>query len=618
MCGIAGSVDWLTPAQPSVLRAMEKTLCHRGPDEGSIWLDQHCGFAHRRLRVIDLSPLASQPMSNPGGNLRIIFNGEIYNFKELRKQLETSAFSFRSQSDTEVLLRAYEAWGEEAFQRLRGMFALAIWDSRAQKLTLARDRFGKKPLFYSASETRFVFASELTALRCVPNQRLTISKEAFREYLEFGYVHAPRTILADVEQLCPGCVAIWTQKGLTVRPYANLSEVATQSGEDIAEVSEERIDELLRKAVASRLVADVPVGCFLSGGIDSTLVAAHARQSAGTSLRTFTVAFDDSRMNEAPWARAVAQHLGTDHHEVSIRPESIIAEFEEILASLSEPIGDDSYIPTYVISRETGREVTVALSGDGGDELFCGYDKYRQLFTSQRIRKLIPAAALTAAGSVIDQYGSDRLSKGLAVAGAKTPEASARWLSTLWKENELELLLQAPASSCHDFFSAAWKRYAGCSLLEQFMLVDMETYLPGDILAKVDRASMAHGLEVRSPFLDEDLVASALQVQTRARPGKPMLHTLLSRHLPLKLIQRPKQGFGMPINEWYRGPLRRVLEHYTSPGRLRARGLLNCEAVQQFVQLHLSGRRNFGRKLHALIAFEIWSDRFFGEAQSLA
>jgi asparagine synthase (glutamine-hydrolysing) len=303
-----------------------------------------------------------------------------------------------------------------------------------------------------------------------------------------------------------------------------------------------------------------------------------------------------------------------------ISPQSVVDEFPDILSRASEPIGDDSFLPTFLISRETRREVTVALSGDGGDELFCGYNKYRQFSAAQRLRRLFPRAARTAALSLIGPRGGDGLKKRLEALAAPNDESLARWLSTLWKEQELEELIdpRVRSRSKSDAFSSAWNRRRTFPALERFMITDMETYLTGDILTKVDRASMAHGLEVRNPLLDQSFVAAAFQLACRAHPGKIILKEMLARRVPRRLFERPKHGFGIPVNDWYRGPLRSVLENYTSSPRIRNRGLLNAETVRSFVQSHLTGRRNFGRKLHAIVAFEIWADRFFGEDQASA
>jgi asparagine synthase (glutamine-hydrolysing) len=620
MCGIAGYVSWDAPPSAAILRAMEKALVHRGPDEGSIWSNEVCGLAFRRLRIIDLSPLAAQPMSNETGDLRLIFNGEIYNFPELREQLEALGHKFKSQSDSEVVLHGYESWGKSLFEKLRGMFAFAIWDDRQQQLVFARDRLGKKPFFFAVDGGRFVFGSELPVFRHVPGLTLTISPAAFNEYVEFGYVPSPNTILQEVKELPAGHFGTWNRQGLSLHSFWALPETPPERDETIGmRAGAETLEAPFRDAVACRLISDVPLGCFLSGGIDSSLVAAYAQDLVSGRLKTYTVGFKNSPMSESADAAQVARHLGTDHHEIMISPELVIDEFVEIVSQSSEPIGDDSFLPTFVISRETRREVTVALSGDGGDELFCGYTKYNQFAMARRLRRLVPSAVTNATLSLVGHRGGDRVTKSLEALAAPNDESAARWLSSLWKESELETLLEPAVSRSEpDAFSASWNRRREFSPLERFMVTDMDTYLRDDILVKVDRASMAHGLEVRNPLLDQRFVTAAFQLAGRARPGKTILREMLANRVPRRLFERPKHGFGMPVNDWYRGPLRSVLERYTASARIRRRGLLNAETLQRFVQSHLSGRRDFGRKLHAIVAFEIWADRFFGESEALA
>jgi asparagine synthase (glutamine-hydrolysing) len=616
MCGIAGYVSSGSPPSAAILRAMEGSIVHRGPDEGSVWFDERCGFAHRRLRVIDLSPLAAQPMANETGRLRTVFNGEIYNFAELRKQLEALGHTFNSHSDTEVLLHGYESWGTDLFVKLRGMFAFAIWDSVAQNLVVVRDRLGKKPFFYAIHAGCFVFGSELTVFRHAPALSLSISSSAFREYIEFGYVQSPQTILDEVSQLPAGHFGIWDGRDFSSQVYWSLPEDPPPRDEGIdVQSCVGQLEEPLRDAVACRLISDVPLGCFLSGGVDSSLVAAYARELEPGRLRTFTVGFENSSINEASHAAAIARHLDTDHQEIMISPGSVIDQFAEIFSRASEPIGDDSFLPTFLISRETRREVTVALSGDGGDELFCGYDKYDQFAKARRLQRLVPRAARTAALSLIRSCGGDRVEKSLAALASPDDVSLARWLSSLWKKPELAALVEPSidGENGFDHFAFSWHRRREFSPIERFMITDMDTYLKDDILAKVDRASMAHGLEVRNPLLDQWFVHAVLECVCRVRPGKIVLKEMLARKVPRSLFERPKHGFGMPINDWYRGPLRSLLENYTCPERIRNQGLLNSDTVQRFVSLHVSGQRNFGRKLHALVAFEIWADQFFGE-----
>jgi asparagine synthase (glutamine-hydrolysing) len=617
MCGLAGYIDWNRGADSNVLRAMETCIEHRGPDEGRTWTDGVCGLVHRRLRIIDLSAAAAQPMSNEDQSLWVVFNGEIYNFPELRAELLKLGHTFASHGDTEVLVHGFESWGTALFARLRGMFAVAFWEKRARRLTLVRDRLGKKPLFFAKTSGGLAFGSELPVFKNVPGLSLSLSRAAFAEYIEFGYVHAPRTILNEVQALRPAHYAVWSEAGSETQPYWQLPEkpIATSRREDTPEAAAIALDMPLRDAVACRLVSDVPLGCFLSGGIDSSLVAALAQQSLGTPLRTYTVGFSDSHMDEARHAARIARHLGTEHHELIIEAGRIAGEFIDILARLPEPSGDDSFVPTFAISRETKHHVTAALSGDGGDESFAGYAKYRQFQTAQQWQGPFPRAWRALASLP----WPDRVKKSIEALSAENPCELARWLSTLWKRPELEVIL---AHADHtpegdDFFSAAWQRRAGFGAIERFMLTDIETYLADDILPKVDRASMAVGLEVRSPFLDQRLMEAALSFPSRAglqNGGKDVLKRILEKHVPRALFERPKQGFGIPIEKWFRGPLRSTLLEYTSPERIRRRGLLNPQVLTSYVNAHIDGRRNFARKLYAVLAFEVWADRFFGRS----
>ena len=617
MCGIAGLVDFEKPPEEGTLRAMERALVHRGPDEGGVFLAGGCGLAHRRLRIIDLSVAAAQPMANEDGRLRVVFNGEIYNFHALRAELERLGHQFRSRSDTEVLLHGYESWGLDLVGRLRGMFAFALWDGNAGKLVLARDRLGKKPLFYSILASRLAFGSELGVFKALAQWPLQICAPAFQQYVECGYVPGSRSILEGVQRLAAGHYAVWDRAGLRSHRYWSLPHQPTvrRSGSAVDAALELEAD--LREAVVCRLESDVPLGCFLSGGVDSSLVAALAQESLSRRLETYTVGFDHGTTSEAAHARAVAKHLGTDHHELGVDASSVHREFEEILSCAAEPVGDDSYVPTFLISRETRRHVTVAISGDGGDELFAGYTKYGQFQAARKLQRLpLPWELLARCP------WNDRMQKSLQAIARPDAMELARWLSTLWKRCEIDCLLVHPSAAAGpaDPFEQSWRLREGFPAIERWMLADMENYLEGDILTKVDRASMAVGLEARSPFLDAEFVTRALQWPVHAQlngGGKAILKAMLARRLPARLFQRPKQGFGMPIDDWFRGPLRHLLQRYTSAERIRRRGLLQPGTLSQVVQQHLSGRRNFGRKLYAIVAFEIWADRFFGPGTTL-
>jgi len=620
MCGIAGYVDFRNAPEEATLRSMERALSHRGPDEGRIWKQGPCGLVHRRLRIIDLSPAAAQPMTSEDGRLWTVFNGEIYNYRTLREELLTLGHQFKSRCDTEVILHGYESWGLDLFRRLRGMFAIALWDSQAAEMVLARDRVGKKPLFYATGPEWLAFGSELPVFKFVKNFPLRVSPAALREYAEFGYVQSPGSILKDVRRLRAGYFTVWNRTGWREQAFW---ELGTKSPADRPEgdpaQAAEALESALRDSVVCRLESDVPLGCFLSGGIDSSLVAALAQRALNGKLKTYTVGFRDSAMNEAPHARAVATHLHTDHHEIMVAPETLQAEFESILALAPEPIGDDSFVPTHLISRETRKHVTVALSGDGGDELFAGYDKYRQFGTARRLQRWLPLPWRTLASLPL----GDRRQKAAEALANDDPRQLARWLSSLWKRRELPELLSTPVSAepNENLFEQRWEAWRDFPEVERWMLTDVETYLEGDILTKVDRASMAIGLETRSPFLDHLFIEQVLRWPSHAdtaRGGKAILRRILANYVPEELFHRPKGGFGLPVEEWFRGDLRPLLLKYTNPARIRQRGLFCSEPIEQAVQQHLSGRRNFARKLYAIVAFEVWSDRFFGEGVALA
>jgi asparagine synthase (glutamine-hydrolysing) len=618
MCGIAGLVDLQRLPEEAVLRAMDRCLTHRGPDEGGIWTSPQVGLVHRRLRIIDLSPLGAQPMGNEDGRVQVVFNGEIYNHHQLREELTRLGHKFRSRSDTEVLVHGYESWGTGLVPRLRGMFAFAIWDDPARALLLARDRLGKKPLFYREDSGRLVFGSELDVFKAAGQGALQLSLPSFRRYLEYGYVPGPDTLLQGVHRLPAGHLAVWREGGLKLEQYWALP-VAPEAGRAAGSLEEaaRALEPLLRDAVGCRLESDVPLGCFLSGGVDSSLVAALAAESLGRPLKTYTVGFVNSATSEAAYARQVVERLGAEHHELPVDPITMVTEFEEIVSHAAEPLGDDSYVPTFLISRETRRFVTVALSGDGGDELFAGYAKYAQYLSARRLLG-VPGPW----GLLARLAPNDALHKRAAALATRRPVELARWLSSLWKRHDLaEVLPSAAGLSESDPFELSWNQRHAYPEVERWMLTDMETYLEGDILMKVDRASMAVALEARSPFLDGPLVDEVLRWPGRAvlaGGGKAILKHILGRRLPVELFKRPKQGFGMPLEQWFRGELKDVLLRSTAPDRIARRGLLKPEALERVVQAHLSGRRNFARRLYAVVAFELWADRFFGPGVTLA
>ena len=586
---------------------MTAEMVHRGPDEGGIWVADGCTLGHRRLRIIDLSASGAQPMTDEAQRIAVVFNGEIFNYRELREQLQERGHAFVGRSDTEVILRGYQEWGEKVVSKLLGMFAIGLWDAKAKKLLLARDRYGKKPLFYSHKEEELSFASELEALLAAEGGIPKISGEGFASYLRYGYVPGSDTVLPQVLQLRAGHLLQWQAGKFQQTTFGDAPVYRSRVMKDGEFLHQ--LDTRLQAAVEARLISDVPLGCFLSGGIDSSLVVAYARKIYGPKLKTFTVSFPGTMRDEGDYGKKVAEILGTDHHTIQIEAQDMEKHYIETLQRCPEPLGDDSFLPTYFISCATRRYVTVALSGDGGDELFGGYPKYRQIRVAAALH---PFAPFMPAGLL--SLLPDRWAKAGELAQAPAEWSRALWLSSLWKESELKVVLEKPltARKGQTFFKIEWEKHRRASLEERFAMTDVATYLEGSILRKVDRASMAASLEVRAPLLDErilDLTVTAGVRDTALGKQKRALRTLLSRHLPLEIFRGAKRGFGLPIDEWFRGGLRVALMKYTDVERLRKGGLVDPQAVARIRDDHLSGRRNYGRKLHALVAWEVWREK---------
>jgi asparagine synthase (glutamine-hydrolysing) len=606
MCGIAGVVS-SKRIDPSRAEKMTAEMVHRGPDEGGIWVADGCTLGHRRLRIIDLSASGAQPMTDEAQRIAVVFNGEIFNYRELREQLQERGHAFVGRSDTEVILRGYQEWGEKVVSKLLGMFAIGLWDAKAKKLLLARDRYGKKPLFYSHKEEELSFASELEALLAAEGGIPKISGEGFASYLRYGYVPGSDTVLPQVLQLRAGHLLQWQAGKFQQTTFGDAPVYRSRVMKDGEFLHQ--LDTRLQAAVEARLISDVPLGCFLSGGIDSSLVVAYARKIYGPKLKTFTVSFPGTMRDEGDYGKKVAEILGTDHHTIQIEAQDMEKHYIETLQRCPEPLGDDSFLPTYFISCATRRYVTVALSGDGGDELFGGYPKYRQIRVAAALH---PFAQFMPAGLL--SLLPDRWAKAGELAQAPAEWSRALWLSSLWKESELKVVLEKPltARKGQTFFKIEWEKHRRASLEERFAMTDIATYLEGSILRKVDRASMAASLEVRAPLLDErilDLTVTAGVRDTALGKQKRALRTLLSRHLPLEIFRGAKRGFGLPIDEWFRGGLRVALMKYTDVERLRKGGLVDPQAVARIRDDHLSGRRNYGRKLHALVAWEVWREK---------
>ncbi|MDR3623157.1 MAG: asparagine synthase (glutamine-hydrolyzing) [Paludisphaera borealis] len=648
MCGFAGLLDSSRSAQGEapvdVAQRMVRTLRHRGPDDEGAWSDPEAGFGvgFRRLSIVDLSPLGHQPMESVGGRFVLAFNGEIYNHRSLRRDLEARGRGgFRGNSDTEVLLQAIELWGlEDAVRRFVGMFAFALWDRRERRLHLVRDRVGEKPLYYGRSGSAFLFGSELKALRAYPGFNAEVDREILAPYLQFGYIPAPFSIYKGIFKLIPGTILTVTADRADVEPtpipYWSAARAVEAGRADRLDQMDERgaVDQLeclLRDAVGQQMVADVPLGAFLSGGIDSSVVVALMQAQSDRPVKTFTIGFHEKEFNEALHARLVADHLGTEHTELYVTPEEAMAVVPELPAIYDEPFADASQIPTLLVSRLARRDVTVSLSGDGGDELFAGYPWYRwspdvwkcigwmpralRLATARALVGLPTATWDRIFGGVgrllpseVGRFASgDRMHKlALLVAKSNGPEDGCRNLLGQWGGAPPLLGEAKPRESWVNGDLEPDRD----DVLGLLMYIDLVDYLPDDIMTKVDRSSMAVSLESRAPLLDHRIVEFAWRLPKAMRirdgRGKWLLRQVLYRHVPAELIDRPKMGFVVPIDAWLRGPLRDWAEALLDEDRLRSEGFFDPVPIRRKWEEHLSGKRNWQHELWRVLMFETW------------
>jgi asparagine synthase (glutamine-hydrolysing) len=632
MCGIAGLLDFAGGERESLLRtvgAMAAALKRRGPDDAGVWADQHAGIAlgHRRLAVVDLSEAGRQPMHSACGRYVVVFNGEIYNHQALRKQLLERGHLFHGESDTEVLLAAIVEWGlEGALFRAVGMWALALWDRRERLLWLARDRIGEKPLYYGRAGAAFVFGSELSALHEHPVGLGEIDRDALAAYLRFAYVPAPYSIYSRFRKLLAGSIVKVTAEGHCSEPvrYWHLTDVARAGLEDPlrcgAGEATEQAHAVLDEAVRLQTLADVPVGAFLSGGVDSsTIVALMCRHT--TRVGTFTIGFADRSFNEADHARAVARHLGTEHTEVEVTSSDAMAVIPKIPEIYSEPFADSSQIPTYLLSALTRRYVTVGLSGDGGDEVFGGYDRYAwadRIWGGIRLlphahRKLLARTMTSLPPSAVNFLGrgqhrlGDRMHKLAGLIEAASPGNLYMRLVSQWHDPEpvLRRGIEPPT-----FLGEQVRNPALADFRQQVLLLDTMTYLPDDILVKVDRAAMANGLETRAPFLDHRVIEFAWRLpfhyKVRNHRRKWLLRQVLHQHVPPALMEHRKSGFAIPIAAWLRGPLRPWAEELLDERRLNSGGFFHAAPIRSKWSEHLAGKRNWAGALWTVLMFQAW------------
>jgi asparagine synthase (glutamine-hydrolysing) len=630
MCGISGVVyrDPAHPVDRELLRRVTSVLSHRGPDADGFFWGPGAGLGHRRLSIIDLST-GDQPIYNEDRSKVVVFNGEIYNFQELRTDLVQRGHRFTTSSDTEVLLHGWEEYGDGFVARLRGMFAFALWDLRARRLLLARDRVGKKPLYYTQDGERLLFGSELKALITDPSVKRALSVEALDDYLTFGAVPAPRTIYQNVQQVPPAHYLVWEGGRTRTVEYWDVAyrDLPARSEDECLE----QFDSIFTEAVRLRLISDVPLGAFLSGGVDSTAVVATMASLLDRPVATTTVTFGERAFNEAPHARTVADTLGTDHEEVVVKPRAVDI-LPTLVWHLDEPFADSSAIPTYYVSQAARRRVTVALSGDGGDEVFAGYQwRYGLNLLEARLRGWIPGPVRRGVVGPLAAIWpkADRLPRPL------------RWkflLRNLSLDPELayfnDMSLFTPADkrglftdgfrqglNGHDPFTAFrthFDRVRGQDHLRRILYVDLKTWLPNDILVKMDRMAMANSLEVRSPLLDHHVIEFAAglpsEMKYHGRTSKYLLKRFAERRVPPSVIHRPKMGFSIPLASWLRGELRPMAEDLLLSERALGRSYFQPETIRGMWTRHQEGQRNHAHHLWALMVLEMWHRMFVDES----
>ncbi len=633
MCGIIGFLTSRAQNIPDygVLRDMRESLFHRGPDDFGEYiraLDEggpFVFFGHRRLSIIDLGT-GHQPLSNEDETVWVVFNGEIYNFRELREELKGRGHQFRTVSDTEVITHAYEEYGEECFRRFNGMFAIGIWDERRKRLVLARDRLGKKPLYYSFINGTFLFASELKAIMTYPAFPRKVDPVSFMKYLFFEFIPCPHTIFKDASKIPAASYLIWDKKRIEVKQY--WSPFDPQKGENnLSEVEAElRIMELLKESVKRRLISDVPLGVFLSGGIDSSAITALAQREVPGKIKTFSIGFENPSFDESKYATLASKYIGTEHYEQRMTPTDLLNIIPSLPDILDEPMADASILPTFLLSKFTREHVTVALGGDGGDELFAGYPTYlAHKFANQYERYLrFLHPAINYFGNLLpvsdDNISFDfKIKKFLSGIGYPYGIRNSVWLgsfsfSDLTKTLSPGLLNYFDELKIVDEIALHEKVFPLKDQMTFIQYLDLKLYLQEAILTKVDRASMACSLEVRAPFLDHELVEFVMNLPSKLKlkrfTPKYILKKTMKNWLPDAVIQRPKKGFGVPIAKWVKGPLNPLFRELLASDRIGQEGFLNPEYVTQLLQDHLANKKDNRKQLWTLLIWELWVNRY--------
>ncbi|HRI02267.1 MAG TPA: asparagine synthase (glutamine-hydrolyzing) [Pyrinomonadaceae bacterium] len=632
MCGIAG---WINLKQTkenhteSVLHSMCERIVHRGPNSEGLWLDDTVALGMRRLSIIDLHT-GDQPVFNCDKSVIVMMNGELYNYREVRDELEKKGHKFVTKSDTEILPHLYEEYGEDLVDHLNGMYAFSLWDTRKKKLIIARDRFGEKPLYYGVFDGKLIYASEPKAMLAHPSVNIELDKGALRHYLSYDYVPAPMSIYKGISKL-PAAHMLTVENGeVRTRRYWNMNWEPTQTGSIDDKACELR--DLLSDAVRMRLVSDVPLGILLSGGIDSSTVAAFATQHATERVKTFSIGFEEDSFDESKYARQVAKHLDTEHYEEKLSATTAGDLISDIGTWLDEPLSDGSLIPTFLLAQFVRKHVTVALGGDGGDELFAGYPMYYahmvaakytrvpSLIRKGLIEPVVKRLPVSTKNMSFD-YKAKRFVRG---ATLDTVERHHSWFGSFSREEQNQLLTpKILSASDGDIYRGPRELLALCDAtteIEQMQFLDINYYMAEDILTKVDRAAMAVSLETRAPFLDPRVGRFAaslpLAYKLSGKSGKHILKKAMADLLPANILHRPKKGFGIPIAEWLKGRLNPLMHDLLSPAKLKDQGLLNAEYVQKLITEHERGTASHHKQLWTLLVFQLWYDNFLSVART--
>lgn len=632
MCGIAGIIDFRAAASREHLQAMCDAQRHRGPDDEGIWLEDNIGLGHRRLSIIDLAS-GHQPMLDDTGNFVIVFNGEIYNFQNIAEELKNLGVTFTTRSDTEVLLKAFRQWGPSCLEKINGMYAFAIWDRQKKELFLARDRLGKKPLHYFLDDNLLVFASELKGVLAHPKVKRELCPNALSKFLAYDYVPSPRSIFRQIRKIKPGCYAQVKGKKINERPYWKPCFTPMQNPMSEKEIVGE-IQKRIRAAVERRLISDVPLGVFLSGGVDSSAIVAYMAQLRNAKdIKTFSIAFDEKTFDEREYSNLVAKHFGTDHHQETFSAQKALELVPNLASILDEPMADPSILPTYLLSKFTRASVTVALGGDGGDEVFVGYENYRAMrmvpwylkiprlvrrMGIERMAHLLP----TSENNISLDYKIKRFLKGIDFPlpvnnyvwlGGLTPAEQRNILTNEFYETlgtrSIESLYDEVISEAQDY------RADENNTLSGLLPADMRLYLQDDILVKADRASMAASLELRAPLLDFELVDFVTRLPLSQKfPGrrlKLLLKKAVEGMVPQEIIDRPKKGFGIPVARWLKHDLKGVVDQCLDPARLKRQNIFKPEVVQKIIKEHQAGIKDNRKVLWALLIYQLWCEKYF-------